>query len=108
VTAGPRYDRQMRSILVLAALLVAPIAAADEYPRLEVELGKTVSVDVGQRRGLICDDTSIITPDLQTRNGRNYFVVVGNTLGSTLCRIGTEPGQMNVFFDVHVVPVKKR
>ena len=99
----------MRGILISAALLVAPIsAAADEYPRLDVELGKTVSVDVGQRRGLICDDTAIITPGLQTRNGRNYFVVTGNTLGSTLCRVGTEPGQMNVFFDVHVVPVKKR
>jgi hypothetical protein len=98
----------MRGILITAVLLVAPIAAADEYPRLDVELGKTVSVDIGQRRGLICDDTSIITPDLATRGGRNYFVVTGNTLGSTLCRVGTEPGQISLFFDVHVVPQKKR
>jgi hypothetical protein len=94
-------------MLVTAALLVAPIAAADTYPRLEVELGKTVTVDVGQRRGLICDDTSIITPDLSTRNGRNYFVVTGNTLGATLCRVGTEPGQISVFYEVHVVPPKR-
>jgi hypothetical protein len=105
-----RYDLDMRAILISTALLLAlPItAAADDYPRLDVELGTTVSIDIGQRRGLICDDTSIITPDVQTRNGRNYFVVTGNTLGSTLCRVGTEPGQMNLFYDVHVVPPKKR
>ena len=96
-------------IAVIAVIATAAPAVADDYPRLEVELGKTAQVDVGQRRGMICDDLSINTPDLRTRDDEhNVVFVTGKALGSTLCRIGTEQGQIGIVYDVHVVPVKKK
>nr|HEX4315936.1 hypothetical protein [Kofleriaceae bacterium] len=94
------------SRLVVLLLLVATRAAADGNPRIDVTVGQTVQVDVGVRRGLICDDLQIITPDLRTLGTHNYLVITGNAPGATQCRVGTEPGMVGILYDV-VVAKKK-
>jgi hypothetical protein len=82
---------------LLVALLVSASAYADgilvqgDYPRVDVEVGKTVEHAVGYYRyRWFCDDPSLLTGDLITRGDTNYFVITGVKAGSTQCRVGTE------------------
>ena len=72
----------------LALVLVPAVAMAGELPRLDVELGKSVEQNVQSARGWMCDDPSLITADLVTRDNRNVWIVKGVKLGHTLCRVG--------------------
>ena len=79
----------------------------DDIPKVEVEVGKTVSVDVGMLRGIHCDNLDIIKVDLVTKDEtHNHFVVTGVEAGSTLCRIGTQLGTPYRVYDVHVLAPK--
>lgn len=98
----------MRLRQIAPLLLVTTLAAADPNPRIDVAVGQTVEIDVGTRRGLICDDVEIITPELRTKGDTNYLVVTGVTVGSTQCRVGTEPGRVGVLYDVVVGPAKPK
>lgn len=83
--------------IVVAALLIATTAHADgilvkgDYPRVDVEVGKTTEYNVGYHRyRWFCDDPSLLTGDLITKGDANYFVITGVKAGSTQCRVGTE------------------
>jgi hypothetical protein len=98
----------MRGLGVLVRLLVlAPtIALADPAPnRIEVEVGKTVERDVGILRSFFCDDPSLIAAELRTRGQTNVWVVTGQKVGTTQCRVGdfTRPA---LLFDVVVKAAK--
>jgi hypothetical protein len=99
----------MARYLGLALVLAASAALADGEIKLEVQLGKTVEKNVGYARGWMCDDPSILTADLVTKDDHNVWMVTGQKLGSTMCRVGTQPmTPVYYVFDVHVVPAKKR
>ncbi|MDB4955464.1 MAG: hypothetical protein JWO36_3033 [Myxococcales bacterium] len=91
----------MSRVALVICLLVTGLARADGT-RLEVELGKTVERDVGIATGSFCDDPSLVTTDLVTRNDRNVWIVRGAKLGTTLCRVGTDPTRPHFVFEVHV------
>jgi len=92
----------------IAALLVAAIAQAQGGRQLDVPLGKTVEVKVDYARGWMCDDPSLVDAEMITRDDSNYWRVTGKKLGSTQCRVGTDPAQVpSIVFDLHVVPPKK-
>ena len=97
----------MKAVALL--LLAASIAHADDQPpRLDVELGKTIERNVGYARGWLCDDPTLVKAELVTRDDVNYWIVTGEKLGSTTCRVGTEPGRPSQVFDVVVIPAKKK
>jgi hypothetical protein len=91
----------------LALLLVPAFAMAENIPRVDVEVGKTVERDVAFARGWMCDDPSLISADLITRDNRNIWVVKGVKIGSTLCRVGTDRLGPHFVFDLHVVAKKR-
>jgi len=93
--------------IAFGLLFVTGSALADGEIRLDVELGKTVERDVGYARGWFCDDTSLVTADLVTRADHNFFVVTGAKLGSTNCRVGTNPATPP-FYVFHVVVSPRR
>jgi hypothetical protein len=87
-----------------ALLLLGAVAHADPPPapnKLEVEVGKTVERDVGLLRGYFCDNASLISAQLVTRNNVNVWIVTGMKVGKTQCRVGdyTRPA---LLFDVTV------
>lgn len=99
---------------LLAALLVTGTAFADgiqvpgDYPRVDVEVGKTVEHAVGYYRGRwFCDDPSLLSAELITRANTNYFVVTGVKVGSTQCRVGTELEGFTVM-NVYVAAAKPK
>ncbi len=98
----------------LAALLftfgIASAARADgilvqgDFPKLTVEVGKIVQASVGHFRGYWgCDDPSLISGDIITRDDTNYFVVTGVKAGSTQCRVGLVATGGYTVFDVYVI-----
>lgn len=89
-------------------LAVAAVARADGEVPLEVELGKTVEVNVHSARGFFCDDPSLVQADVVTRDNTNVFRVAGASLGTTLCRVGTNPALLHYVFAVRVVEPKKK
>jgi hypothetical protein len=90
----------------LGLLLVSSTALAQGEIRIDVELGKTVERDVTTARGWFCDDPSLVTAELVTHGDHNVWRVAGAKLGTTTCRVGTEPGLVHFVFEVHVVPFK--
>jgi hypothetical protein len=99
----------MRTIVAAALLAaVASTALADGETRLDVELGKKREIPVESARGWFCDDPSLVTAEVITRDNRNYWVVTGAKLGTTNCRVGTDPSAPFYVFSLHVLPAKKR
>ena len=96
----------MRAVL-LALLLASPALADGERP-VTIEVGKTVQVDVGYARGWMCDDASLVTAEMVTKNDHNYWIVTGAKVGRTLCRVGTDALAPGYVFDLKVVAAKKR
>jgi hypothetical protein len=96
----------MSRIIAVAVLFAATAAHAGEGTRLDVEAGKTVEVVVGYATGWFCDDPSLVRAQLVTRNDRNVWIVTGVKLGSTECRVGTDPARAHYLFDLHVVKAK--
>jgi hypothetical protein len=93
---------------IALVLAVAAVARADGEVPLEVELGKTVEVNVHAARGWFCDDPSLVQAEIITRDNTNVFRVAGASLGNTLCRVGTNPGLLHYVFAVKVVEPKKK
>jgi hypothetical protein len=90
------------SAAVSAAAFADGILVPGDYPKVTVEVGKTVEQNVGIRRGAwFCDDATLLTADLITRGDSNYWVVTGVKAGSTQCRVGTDREGYSVF-DVYV------
>ncbi len=94
------------SRVLLIALLVAPLVAhAEDRVPLTVEIGATVSREVGYAMGYLCDDESIAQGAM--KNGtidNNLFVVTGLKLGTTLCRAGTMQDRPTILYEVTVTP----
>ena len=101
----------MRRTLVLLALCTAPLAAeAGDGIVLTLQLGKTADVEVGNANGWFCDDPSLVTAKLITDRDVNFWRVTGDKLGTTQCRVGTDPARASFVFDVTVkrATVKRR
>ncbi len=99
----------MRAVLVAVLVaLAAPTVADDDAPKLKVELGKSLAQPVGIARGWFCDDTSLVTAEIVTRNEVNVWIVTGVKLGTTQCRVGTDPTRPAYVFEVRVVPAKPK
>lgn len=91
----------------LALLLFPAVAMAQDVPRLDVEVGKSVEQNVMYARGWMCDDPSLVSADLVTRDDRNIWIVKGVKVGQTLCRVGLDRLGVHYVFDVHVVAKKR-
>jgi hypothetical protein len=94
----------MRRLAVLL-VLVAGSARADGTV-LEVPVGDTVQQGVGYAIGVRCDDNTIVTVEMTTKNNTNVAVFTGVKEGTTQCRVGTDVTRASYLFDVHVVPPK--
>lgn len=88
----------------LLPLLIASSAFADDVPRIDVEVGKKFEKNVEYARGYMCDDPSIVTAEMITRDDRNYWVVTGVKVGETMCRVGLDRLALHYVFDVRVLP----
>ena len=92
------------ALLVLAAT-TGRAKAEEERVSLVVEVGQTVTREVGYAMGHLCDDETILRAEM--KNGtpeNNLFVVTGKKPGTTLCRAGTVQDRPTVLFEVRVVP----
>ncbi len=95
--------------VALALVLASATALADGEIRLEVTVGKTIRKNVGYARGWMCDDPSLVTADLVTVDDHNEWIVKGEKVGTTLCRVGTQPmTPVYYVFELHVVAAKKK
>lgn len=57
---------------------------------VEVPVGKTVALDVGYARGLLCDDLTVVRAELRAGSPTsNLLVITGLRQGVTQCRVGT-------------------
>ncbi len=96
----------------MICLLVSPAWADDAVKRIEVEVDKTVEVEVGRLIGFHCDQPKLIDAQMKTRRDTrgdvNVFVVKGVTAGTTLCRIGGAALGASQLFEVVVREPKKR
>ena len=93
---------------LLGLVMLSGTAAADGT-RIEVPIGETVELDVGYAIGSLCDDTSVVTPEMREREGKtNVFALTGVKLGTTLCRVGTDVTRSSYLFEIHVVPAKPK
>jgi hypothetical protein len=95
------------AVVMVAVLATAAVARADGEVPLEVELGNTVELKVYSARGWFCDDPTLVQAELVTRDDTNVWRVSGAKLGSTLCRVGTNPALLHYVFAVKVVEPKK-
>ena len=101
--------RRALSGLCKLLLLLSPSALADGEIKLEVQLGKKVTRDVGYARGWFCDDPTLVDAEIYPKDDHNYWAVTGAKLGTTNCRVGTQPyTPVYYVFEVHIVPAKKR
>lgn len=98
----------MRSLALVVLAANAAAADAPALPRLDVVVGKTVEVNVGYvRGGWMCDDPTLVTAELVTRNDTNYWIVAGAKVGTTQCRVGSQLHPPYVVYDVVVTAPKK-
>ena len=96
-------------LAAFALVLVSATALADGEIKLEVPLGKQVRKNVGYARGWMCDDPSLVSADLVTVDDHNEWIVKGTKIGTTLCRVGTQPmTPVYYVFEVHVVAAPKK
>ena len=104
----PCYTRCMLRISLVLALVIAVTGRAtadEERLPLVVEVGQTVSREVGFAMGHMCDDETILKAEM--KNGtveNNLFVVTGVKPGTTLCRAGTVQDRPTILFEIRVVP----
>jgi hypothetical protein len=101
-----RYDLAMRWLVLV--LLIAATARAGEITKVEVEVGQTVEANVSYARGWMCDDPSLISADLVTRDDHNVWIVKGVKIGHTQCRVGLEQSRVSYVFDLAVKAKRQR
>lgn len=92
---------------LVSVLLVAATAQAEDIPRIDLEVGQTVEQNVQYARGWMCDDASLVTADMVTRDDHNVWIVKGVKVGHTQCRVGLDRYRVYYVFDVHVTAKRK-
>ena len=81
-------------LLLLLAVLLAGPARAQASQQVEIEVGHSAQINVGQASGLNCDDLSVVSAKVVTSKDKkhNTLVLKGLAAGSTYCRAGTGLG----------------
>jgi hypothetical protein len=85
-------------MLMVAAMWIAvTVLAADGGVSREVgtasvtvQVGETQTVEVGNLHGLICDDLTLVQPELRGGESTNVLLLTGLKAGKTLCRAGVQ------------------
>jgi hypothetical protein len=80
-----------RTAPLLCLLLLAGPVRAQPATEVEVQVGKTVKLNVGLSQGLNCDDLTIVDAKLVPSKDKKVLVLVlkGKAAGDTYCRAGT-------------------
>lgn len=94
--------------LALPLLLLASTALADDVQRVDIEIGASVEKNVQYARGWMCDDPSLVTAEMVTRDDHNVWIVKGVKVGKTMCRVGLDNLRVWYVFDVRVVPARQK
>lgn len=97
----------MRWLAAFVSLWVAhaaQTAEADGSGRVEVAVGQTIELEVGNALGWFCDAPSVVSAEIVTYQGYNAWVVTGVEEGATQCRVGTTLGRASYLFEVIVRP----
>ncbi len=96
--------RALSLLVVVTAAAVAPSAAGQAGPWLavDVDVGATTELEVGNAIGWFCDDPSLVSAAIVTEGGRNVWVVQGARVGTTRCRIGTDPSRVSYLVTITV------
>ena len=80
-------------LVLLVALTLAARAHADPVvgeTSVELAVGSSTSLDVGFARGAMCDDVTIVRPELRAASPTsNVLVLSALRRGTTDCRAGT-------------------
>ena len=81
--------------MILALALALHVLVGDPVVgevSVAVDVGRTISLDVGFARGLICDDLAVVRAELRAASSTsNRLYLTGLKQGATQCRAGT-PG----------------
>ena len=96
----------MLILVLLAQLADAPMADA-KPTALAVTVGETVQREAGSAIGYRCDDPTLVTLELRTVGERNILSVTGVKVGTTQCRVGTDPHRPSTLYEVTVAKAKK-
>jgi len=102
--------RWLAPLLLIAVADAAPVPdAPDAKPTgLLLAVGETVQRNVGVAIGYRCDDPTIVDINLVTVGDHNVATITGVKLGTTQCRVGTDPHRHSVLYEVTVTKPKKR
>jgi len=92
----------VRWLAAFVSLWVAQAAEADGSGRVELEVGQTIELEVGNALGWFCDDPSLVAAELVGGGAYNTWVVTGAAEGATQCRVGTTTGRASYLFEVIV------
>jgi hypothetical protein len=88
---------------VLLALAAPARGEADGVGRVELDVGESIELQVGNALGWFCDDPSLVTAEIVLGDGYNTWVVTGASVGITHCRVGTMVGRASYVFEVEVL-----
>jgi hypothetical protein len=96
--------RALSLLAFVTAAAVAPGAAGQAGPwvAVDVDVGVTAELEVGNAIGWFCDDPSLVSAAIVTDRGRNVWVVQGARVGATQCRIGTDPSRASYLVTITV------
>jgi hypothetical protein len=98
------YTRSMLRIALVLIMLAATAFA--EGKRLEVKIGATLEVEVGNLIGVFCDQPKVVDAQLKTKKDQrgevNVLVVKGVAAGTTQCRVGNDAIGGSKLFEVVV------
>ena len=92
----------MKVAVTLAVLLGANASA--QVARVDVAVGESARVAAGNAIGWFCDDPWLVEASMIGHAASNEWIVTGENVGTTLCRIGTELGRASFVVQVHVTP----
>lgn len=87
----------------MAATTAAPASGqTGPWLAIEIEVGETVQLGVGNAIGWFCDDPSLVAAAIVTERGLNYWIVEGARVGTTTCRVGTDPSRASYVFTITI------
>lgn len=96
-----------RALLVVLASATSTMAApaggqTGPWMAIELEVGETIQLGVGNAIGWFCDDPSLLAATIVTERGINYWVVEGARAGTTSCRVGTDPSRASYLIAITI------
>ena len=94
--------RWLAAFVSLCVAQAAQLAEADGGGRVELEVGQTIELAVGNALGWFCDAPSLVVAEIVPYDGYNTWVVTGAAEGVTQCRVGTTLGRASYLFEVVV------